>query len=161
MRGLQTLRETLANIRSLLPAAAGAWLVTVITGLCGAAAIAATRDRSAIAELAVIYPIVMSVPFALVIGGVLLPAVGCARAMTGPGRPWLLGQVGVAVAPLQALVLLAGGRFLFAGGPHMRPTLAADLAAIASQPAQAVALLLAFGAGGLTLGVWAARRRAA
>ncbi len=156
-----TFRETLANIRSLLPAAAGAWLVTVITGLCGAVAIAAMHDRTAIVELVVIYAPIMSAPFALVVGGVLLPAVGGARAMTGPGRPWLLGQVGVAVAPLQALVLLAGGRFLFAGGPHMRPTLAADLAAIANHPADTVLLLVALGAGGLTLGVRAARRRAA
>jgi hypothetical protein len=153
-----TFREALANIRSLLPAAASAWLVTVITGLGGAVAIAAARDPSAIAELVVIYAPVMSVPYALAIGGVLLPAVACVRVMAGPGRPWLLGLVGVAVAPLQGLVLLVGGRFLFEGSPRMRPTLAADLAAIVDHPAETVALLVAFGAGGLTLGMWAARR---
>jgi hypothetical protein len=63
----------------------------------------------------------------------------------------------VVAAPVQAFALLLGGRVIFAGSPRLRPTVAADLAAIASHPADSVVLLIALAAGGLTLGVLAAR----
>jgi len=98
----------------------------------------------------------MGVPFALLAGVVLLPLVSLARAIVGPGRPWLLGAIGVAAAPVQGFVLLTSARIVFHGSPHTRPTLMADLASLAAHPADAAVLLSAFAAGGLALGAWAA-----
>jgi hypothetical protein len=156
---IQTLRSARQQLRTLVPAAIGAWLVTLFVGLGGGIAEAAARGSSSIGELVGIYAPVMGIPFALSTGAVLLPMISACRLMVGPGRPWLLAFVGVSLAPVQALVLLIAGRITFQGGPHMRPTLWADLGAIAAHPADTVVLLVAFAAGGVTLGMWAARRR--
>jgi hypothetical protein len=57
---------------------------------------------------------------------------------------------------LEAVVLVAIGRLVFNGSERLRPTLAADLAAAASQPAT-IPILVALATGGLFLGIWAAR----
>jgi hypothetical protein len=144
-------------MRLLALASVGAWLVTLLVALLGAILVAAARDSSAIGELAALYVPVMGIPFALLAGAVLLPLISLARAVVGPGRPWLLGTIGVAAAPVQAFVLLIAGRIVFQGSPHIRPTLAADVASLAAHPADAAVILSAFAAGGLALGVWAAR----
>lgn len=145
------------EMQRLAPAALGAWLVTLLVAMAGAIGIAAAHDSSSIGELAVMYVPVMSVPFAAGTGMVLVPLMSCARAVAGPDRPWLLGSVGVIAAPVQGMALLIAGRMLFHGSPHVRATLAADLAAQIAHPADAAGLLVAFAAGGLVLGAWAAR----
>jgi hypothetical protein len=145
------------HLWSFVPAAALAWLVTMVVGLGGAVADAAS-PRSVLAELVVIYPHVMSLPIALLIAGVLLPIVALVRAVVGPGRPWVLGLVGAAVAPVQGLAFLIGGWILFRGGPHMRSTFAEHVGSLLNDPGRAVPLLLAFAAGGVAFGVCAASR---
>jgi hypothetical protein len=143
-------------MRRLTFAAVGAWLVTLLVALFGAILVATARDSSANGELAALYIPVMGVPFALLAGAVLLPLVSLARAVVGPGRPWLLGAIGVAAAPIQGFAFLLSGRIVFHGSPHIRPTLMADVAALAAHPVDTAVILSAFAAGGLALGVWAA-----
>jgi hypothetical protein len=145
-------------MRLLAPAALAACLVTALVGLAGAIAIAASRDSSAIGELLVIYVPVMLVPFALSTGVVLLPLVSLIMAVAGSSRRWPLVGAGLALAPVQALFLLGSGRVVFRGSAHMRPTLVADFAAIFAHPADTVALLVAFAAGGVVLGLWGSAR---
>jgi hypothetical protein len=146
------------HLSPFVPAAALAWVVTMVVGLGGAVADAAS-PRSVLAELVVIYPLVMSLPIALLIAGVLLPIVALVRAVVGPGRPWVLGLVGAAAAPVQGLAFLIGGWILFRGGPHMRPTFAEHVGTLLNDPERGVAtLLLAFAAGGVAFGVCAAAR---
>lgn len=145
------------HLSSFVPAAMMAWLVTMVVGLGGAVAGSAS-PRSVLAELILIYPLVMSLPIAVLIAGVLLPILALARAVVGPGRFWVLGLVGTAVAPVQGFAFLIGGWILFRGGPHMRPTFAEQLGTLLHDPARGAALLLAFAAGGAAFGVCAAAR---
>ena len=156
---MKLLRDIGTQMRSLAPSAMAAWAVTLFAGLTGALVSAAARDSSSVGDLATIYVPVMSVPFAFGAAAVLLPLIAFTRTVAGVGRPWLFGMVGVAAAPVQALILLASGRVMFRGSPHMRPTLAADLDAIMSHRGETAVLLGALAAGGLTLGVLAAKRR--
>jgi hypothetical protein len=144
------------HLLSFVPAALLAWLVTMVVALGAAVADRASHDRSALAELVLIYPIVMSLPIACLIAGVLLPIVALVRVVVGPGRPWLLGMVGAAAAPVQGLAFLIGGWVLFRGGPHMRPTFAEQFATLVNDPARVGPLLVAFAAGGVAFGVYAA-----
>jgi hypothetical protein len=141
-----------------MPAALLAWLVTIVVGLGGTVADRASLDSSALAELVLIYPLVMSLPIAFLVAGVLLPIVALVRVVVGPGRPWVLGMVGAAAAPVQGLAFLIGGWVLFRGGPHMRPTFAEHFASLVNDPARVVPLLVAFAAGGVAFGVYAAVR---
>lgn len=154
-----SLRNLLMQTRILAPAAIAAWMVTLSVALVGAIARAVSLDPSSAAELAVIYVPVTSIPFAFSTVVVLLPLVALGRQILGGDRPWRLVIVGLAAAPIQGLLLLASGRILFRGSPHMRPTIGADLAAIAHQPLDTAVLLAAFAAGGITLGLWAASLR--
>jgi hypothetical protein len=144
------------HLLSFVPAALLAWLVTMVVALGGAVAERASHDRSALGELVFIYLIVMSLPIAFLVAGVLLPIVALVRAAVGPARPWVLGMAGGAVAPVQGLAFLIGGWVLFRGGPHMRPTFADHFATLVNDPARVVPLLLAFAAGGVAFGVYAA-----
>jgi hypothetical protein len=146
------------HLLSFVPAALLAWLVTMAVGLGGAVAGGASHDRSGLAELVLIYPIVMSLPIALLVAGVLLPIVALVRAVVGPGRRWVLGVVGAAVAPVQGLAFLMGGWILFRGGPHMRATFAEQFRTLLNDPARVVPLLVAFAAGGAAFGAYAAVR---
>ena len=156
---MEILRKAVGQTRLLVPAAIVAWLVTLLAALTGAIVSAVARDSSSIGELATLYVPAMSIPFAFSTAVVLLPLMALIREIAGADRPWLLGFVGVAAAPVQGLLLLASGRMVFRGSPRIRPTFGADLVAIASQPADAAVLLAAFAAGGITLGMWAAKLR--
>lgn len=105
-------------------------------------------------------PLVMSLPLAGLIAGVLVTIVVLVRAVVGPGRPWMLGLVGAAVAPVQGLAFLIAGWILFRGGPHMQPTFAQQVGTLLNDPARVVPLLLAFVAGGAAFGVCSAARPA-
>jgi len=88
---------------------------------------------------------------------VVLPVISLVRAVVTSKVPWLLGSIGVALAPAQALALLAAGHLLFARDP-VRSTFALAVAAALRQPMETAAMLTALAAGGLVLGLLAARR---
>jgi hypothetical protein len=147
------------RLKPLVPGAAVAWLVTLVMASAGVVGVAVARTPSSAGELAFIFPLVMSLPFAFTAAFVLLPVMSLAAAVTG-GRLWAMAAAGVVAAPLQVIALLVAGRVLFRG-PHMRPTLADDIAAVLGHPSpQIVAMLLALAAGGLTFALMATRRRA-
>lgn len=131
-----------ATMRQLASAAVWAWLVTLLAGFAGGAALVHARNPESVGEFAFAYLLVMSVPFALAVGCVLLPVMSLARIIAGPGQTWLLAGTGVLVAPLEAISLLGGGTALF-GGPRAEPS------------ADTWILLAAFAAGGVVLGVLA------
>jgi hypothetical protein len=154
----ETISRARREMQALVPAAAAACLVTAVVGLAGAIAIASARGSSATGELLVIYVPIMIIPFALSIAVVQVPILALVRAVSRAGRRWVFVCTGLALAPVQVLFLLGSGRLFFHGTPKMRPTLAADLAAIWAHPNDTLALLVAFAAGGLVLGLWTRRQ---
>ena len=105
-------------------------------------------------ELALLFPIVMAIPLALLVLVVYLPAMLGMRALIGPRR-LSLGLAGTALAPVAGMVLLLAGRLLFAKSGSVW----IDLQAIARDPLHASPLLLALVSGGIVLGVSLAGRR--
>jgi len=141
------------RLTPFVPGVAAAWLVTLVMASVGATAVAFARNRSSASEMALLFPLLMSVPFALTTAFVLLPVAAIVAAKAGR-RWWLVGVAVVAAAPLQVLAMLAAGRVLFRGS-HIRPTLSDDVAAVLGQPSPiTLAILLAFAAGGVTLAFW-------
>ena len=131
------------TMRRLAPAAFAAWLVTLLVSMSGTLVVAAARDASSIGELAPIYLPVMSIPFAIGVGLVLWPLMSLAQLLLGLDRLWFSALVGIAIAPVQMLVLMAAGRVAF--GP------------ITNYSIETAVMLLAFAAGGVTLGILANR----
>jgi len=152
------IRETGKQLRELWPLALGASLVSVVIGLAGAIAIAAYRDSSAVGEIAVIYIPVMVLPFAVATAAVPLPVMSLVRAVMTARPRWLLGCLGVALAPVQGLALITAGNFLFARD-EPRSTIAGTVAVALRQRMETTVILTALAAGGLVLGLLAARRR--
>jgi hypothetical protein len=141
------------RLTPFVPGVAAAWLVTLVMASVGATAVAFARNPSSASEMALLFPLLMSVPFALTTAFVLLPVAAIVAAKAGR-RWWLVGVAVVAAAPLQVLAILAAGRVLFRGS-HMRPTLSDDVAAVLGHPSPTtLAILLAFAAGGVTLAFW-------
>jgi hypothetical protein len=149
------IRETVTKTRRLLPQALGSGLVAVLGGFAGAVAIAVARHSDAVAELAVIYIPVMILPFVAATIAVL-PVMALAHTIISSDQRWLLSLIGVALAPVQGLFWLTVGHLLFSRDPP-RSTLAADLAVALAHPADTAPLLIALAAGGLVLGMLAAR----
>ncbi len=137
-----------------------AWVITLVVASITWISIVAIRGThaadEALGELAVLYPMVMAIPFALLIACVTTPAVLAIRAMLGERRLWL-GSAGAASAPLALIVMFAVGRLLFG---QVRPTLWADLMAMARDPQGLPPILLALVLGGIALGIGVARRQA-
>jgi hypothetical protein len=141
---------------TLIPGAFGAWLVTLVTATGGSFAVAVSRHSTSAGELAMLFPPLMSVPFALTTALVLLPIV--ALVLWRADGLWPVVAAAAAAAPLQVVALLIGGRILFRGVQHMRPTLLDDIVAVLGHPsAETLVLLGAFAAGGAVFGVIAGR----
>jgi hypothetical protein len=130
------------------------WLVMLIIGSMTWVTLVGRRGQHApdepLVELALLFPIVMAIPFAFVLGAVHLPAVLLARSLTN-GRSVWLSIVGGLAGPLAAVVLLLAGRILFGG------SLTGILASIARDPVSVTPWLLALVAGGIVLGLGIAR----
>jgi uncharacterized membrane protein YhaH (DUF805 family) len=145
-------------ITRLIPGVVGAWLVTLAIATLGSTIAATARNPESAGELALLFPLLMSVPFALTAVFVLLPSMSLVLRRSG-GRLWPLMAAAVVAAPLQAFALLAGGRILFRGSPHLRPALADDVVAVLGHPSSVTIVMLgAFAAGGIVLGFWSRRR---
>ena len=137
-----------------------AWAITIVVASLSWISIVAARGTHAsdepLGELAMAYPVIMSIPFALLIACVTMPLVLAIKSMIGERRLWL-GIAGAASAPIAIVVMIAVGRVLFQG--HVRPTLWADLTAIASDPQGLPPVLLALVLGGITVGLGISRRQ--
>lgn len=135
-----------------------AWAVALVIASSSWISIVAYRGAHAadepLAALAFIFPVVMSIPLAAIIGVVMLPVVVGVRSLIGNRRVWL-SLAGAAAAPVGIVAMIATGRLLFLSP---RPTLSADLRAAAGNPQDLAPLLLALVIAGITLGVGCSRR---
>ena len=113
-----------------------------------------TAADGPLVELALLFPIVMAIPLALLVVVVYLPAMLGMRALIGPRR-LSLGLAGTALAPVAGMVLLMAGRLIFAKSGSIW----IDLQAIARDPLHASPLLLALVSGGIVFGVSLAGHR--
>jgi hypothetical protein len=110
-----------------------------------------------LSEFALLFVPVMSVPFAFVVAVVFLPTVLIAHHVLRGGRRWMLAAAAGAAAPLAGLALLAAGRLLFAGSPHMKPTLWDDIVGLSRDPAHALPYAVALTVGGIVFGMMMGR----
>ena len=133
-------------------AAVLAWFSMLVAATLASLGVAWLRSSPASQEplvgLALLFPIVMALPLALLVVVVYLPAMLGMRALIGT-NPLSLGLAGSAVAPVAGTVLLLGGRLLFANSGSIW----IDLQAIGRDPLNASPLLLALVLGGIVFGV--------
>jgi hypothetical protein len=118
----------------------------------GALAVEASRGHRPLGEFAVLFIPIMSVPFAFVVAMVYLPTLLIAHRILRGSPSWMLAAVGTSAAPLAGLALLAAGRVLFSGSPHMKPTIWDDLVALSRDPAHTLPYALALIVGGIVFG---------
>jgi hypothetical protein len=135
-----------------------AWAIALVVTSATWIGIIAFRGTHAadepLIELAIAYPVVMSIPLAFVIVAVTLPMVAAARSFVGDRRVWL-ALVGAAAAPVGIVAMVGAGRLMFAS---LRPTLWADLAFLPRNLQGVVPVLLALVIAGITVGVGITRR---
>jgi hypothetical protein len=112
-----------------------------------------------LSEFAFIFVPVMTVPFAFVLAAVYLPATLLVRRRVRDGRSWIVAAAGGAAAPLAGLALLAAGRLLLSGSPHMRPAMWDDVIALSRDPMHTLPYALALLAGGIVFGATIGRAR--
>jgi len=140
-------------------AVALSWLTMMSLAFMGALAAEAYLGHHPLSEFAVLFVPVMTVPFAFVLAAVYLPTTLLVQRKVRGGPSWIVAAAGGAAAPLAGLALLAAGRILFSGSPHMRPAMWDDLIALSRDPVHALPYALALLAGGIVFGATIGRAR--
>jgi hypothetical protein len=149
------------DVANIAAAAAMSWATMMSLAFIGALTAEAYLGHHPLSEFAVLFVPIMTAPFAFVLAAVYLPTVLIARHLVRDRHRWMLAAAGGAAAPLAGLALLASGRVLFAGSPHMRPALWDDVVAITHDPVHMLPYALALVVGGIVFGTIMGRRLSA
>jgi hypothetical protein len=140
-------------------AAALSWFIMMSLAFIGALAAEAYLGHHPLSEFAVLFVPVMTVPFAFVLAAVYLPATLLVQRRVRGGPRWIVAAAGGAAAPLAGLALLAAGRILFSGSPHLRPAMWDDVVALSRDPLHTLPYALALLVGGIVFGATIGRAR--